>query len=55
MTTISKFVLAAAVALTLGSSTAAMADNAHRQGGPGVVISQQNVLGSQAASASQGR
>ena len=54
MTTISKIFLAAAVALTLGSS-AAMADNTHREGGPGVVISQSNVLPAQAAGASQGR
>lgn len=50
---ISKFVLTAAMALTLGAS-AAMAENTHRHGGPGVVINQDNVLSAEIAHASQG-
>jgi len=54
MNTISKFFLAAVMAMTLGAA-AAHAENTHRQGGPGVVVSQGNVLPAQEASASQGR
>ena len=54
MKTVSKFVLAAFAAMTLVSAAAQADDNTHRQGGPGVVISQQSVLGSQLAHDAQG-
>jgi len=54
MKTLSKFFLATITALTLVSGVAQADDNTHRQGGPGVVISQQSVLGSQLAHDAQG-
>ena len=53
MKTVSKFVLGALAALTL-VTTAAQAETYLQQGGPGVVISQASVLGSQVAHDAQG-
>ena len=55
MNTFSKFILAAVTALTLTSGAVQADDNPRRQGGPGVVISQQHTLGPSLAHDAQGR